>query len=188
MARELKEKDDASRSSQVQKHVYHNTPRADNVHSQYYGNKSHFSAGCSTMQQPAFSQGYAQTPFAWQHPMYQPYQQVPQYLVQSTAVSSPVQPDQQQSSQPQQAKQDNMQDQQTVNSILPSRGHIFATTGGSNQEHESQRARRDYEWRVHIVSPRFTFKQARMVASPNYFRQKMTSKYEIIHTTMLSSQ
>ena len=27
-------------------------------------------------------------------------------------------------------------------------------TGGSNQEHESKRARRDYERRVHTVSPR----------------------------------
>jgi len=52
------------------------------------------------------------------------------------------------------AKQENAQDQQTVNSILPSHGHIFAITGGSNQEHESKRARCDYERRVHIILPR----------------------------------
>ena len=33
-------------------------------------------------------------------------------------------------------------------------GHIFAITGGSNQEHENKRARREFERRVHTVSPR----------------------------------
>jgi hypothetical protein len=37
---------------------------------------------------------------------------------------------------------------------LPSQGHIFAITGGSNQEHENKRARREFERRVHTVSPR----------------------------------
>ena len=35
-----------------------------------------------------------------------------------------------------------------MNNILPSQGHIFAITGGSNQVHESKRARKDHERRV----------------------------------------
>ena len=68
-------------------------------------------------------------------------------------MSLPVQQEQQQSSQPQLAKQENVQEQQAVN-ILPSQGHIFAITDGSNQEHENKRARKDYERRAHTISPR----------------------------------
>ncbi|CAD6257622.1 unnamed protein product [Miscanthus lutarioriparius] len=32
--------------------------------------------------------------------------------------------------------------------------HIFTITGGSNQEHENKRARREFERRVHTISPR----------------------------------
>ena len=41
-----------------------------------------------------------------------------------------------------------------MNNILPSRGHIFAIAGGSNQEHENKRAIREFERIVHTVSPR----------------------------------
>ena len=46
------------------------------------------------------------------------------------------------------------QENSKVNSILPSSGDIYAITGGSNLEHESKRARREYQRRVHTVSPR----------------------------------
>jgi hypothetical protein len=58
-------------------------------------------------------------------------------------MSSPVQQKQQQSSQPQLAKQENAQEQQAINNILPSQGHIFAITDRSNQEHKNKRARKD---------------------------------------------
>jgi hypothetical protein len=41
-----------------------------------------------------------------------------------------------------------------VNSIFPSQGHIFTIIGGSNQEDESKRSKRDYEQRAHTVSIR----------------------------------
>lgn len=123
------------------------------------------------MHQPGFSQGYVQTLFACQHPAYPAYQQFHQYPTQSVVVSSPVQPEQQWSSQPHQAKQEGTQDQQTVNSIFPSHGHIFAITGGSNQEHDSKRARRDYERRVHTVSPRLPLNRPAWSLVPSTFNE-----------------
>lgn len=102
-------------------------PRAENMHNQFYS-QPFLSTRSSAMHQPSFSQGYIQTPFARQHPAYPPYQQFTQYPTQSVVVSSPVQPDQQQSSHPHQTKQENAQDQHTGNNILPSHGHIFAIT------------------------------------------------------------
>jgi len=154
MVKELKEKDEASRSSEVSKHIYHNAKCVDGMHGQYYGSQSYYPQGYGLVQHQTFSQGQAQPPFAWQQQAYQPYQQAPQYPLESVVVSSPLQPEQQQSSQQQQAKLDNTHENQAVNSILPSRGHIFAITGGSNQEHESKRAKRDFERRVHTASPR----------------------------------
>jgi hypothetical protein len=51
-------------------------------------------------------------------------------------------------------KQENTQEHQAVNNILPSQGHIFTITGGSNQEHENKRDIREFERRVHTISPR----------------------------------
>jgi hypothetical protein len=42
MAKELKEKDEASRSSEASKHIYHNAPRVDGMHGQYYGSQSYY--------------------------------------------------------------------------------------------------------------------------------------------------
>jgi hypothetical protein len=77
MAKELKERDETSRGSEAPKYIYHNAPRLDNSHSQFYGAQSHYPTGCGPMQQPAFSQNQTQPPFAWQHQVYQPYQQLP---------------------------------------------------------------------------------------------------------------
>ena len=82
------------------------------------------------------------------------YQHFAQHQGHSATVSSPVRQEQQQSSKPQLAKQENAQEHQALNNILPSQGHIFAIIGGSNQEHENKRAREDYERRVHTVSPK----------------------------------
>jgi hypothetical protein len=92
---------------------------------------------------------------------------------------------QQQSSQQQQAKQDNTHENQAVNSILPSRGQII--TGGSNQEHESKRARRDYNQRVHTMSLRLPLNQPAWSLLPITFK-KMISSYATTPIPMPSSQ
>jgi hypothetical protein len=102
---------------------------------------------------PSFSHGYSQHPYAWQQQAFLMYQHFTQQPGHSAAATSLVQQEQQYSSQPQSAKQESAQEHQVVN-ILPSQGHIFAITGGSSQEHENKRARREFERRVHTVSPR----------------------------------
>lgn len=86
--------------------------------------------------------------------MYQPIQQYHQYPTQSNVVSSSVHPEQPQNSQAVPIPQESAKETQPTSNPLPSHGHIFAITGGSNQEHESKRDRRDYERRVHTVTPR----------------------------------
>jgi len=63
MARELKEKDDVSRSSETPKHIFHNTPCGENTHKQFYS-QPFLLAASNAMHQPSFSQGHVQTPFA----------------------------------------------------------------------------------------------------------------------------
>lgn len=152
-AKELKQKDKASRNSEAPEHIFHNTLYADSTSSRYYS-LQFFLAGAGGLQQQSYHQGYMHPPLPWYHTSFPHQQQYGQYPTHLAVVSSPALPEQQQSSQPNQAKPEKTHDQNVVINILPSRGHIFAITGRSNQEHESKRARRDYERRVHTISPR----------------------------------
>ena len=140
MARELKEKDEAAKSSKTSNHVFHNTTH-EMINNQGYGSP-YLVTSSNTLQHSGFSHGYNQHPYIWQQPTFPVYQHFAQHPAHSTTVSSPVRQEQQQSSKPQLAKQENAQEHQALNNILPSQGHIFAIIGGSNQEHENKRAER----------------------------------------------
>ena len=132
--------------------MFHNTAHEIVINLGY--SSKYLSANSSAFQHPTFSHEYNQHPYIWLQPPFPVYQCFTQIPGRSIVASSPVQQEQQHSSQPQPAKKENTQEHQAVNNILPSQGHIFAITDGSNQEHENKRARRDYERRVHTVLPR----------------------------------
>jgi hypothetical protein len=73
MAKEQKEKDDASRSSETPKHVFHNASSAGSSHNQPH-NQPFFPVESSFAYQTNLSQGLVQAPFAWHLPAYSPYQ------------------------------------------------------------------------------------------------------------------
>ena len=179
MARELKEKHEATRSSETSNHVFHNTGH-EIVNNQDY--ISHYlSTNSSAFQHPTFSHEYSQHLYIWLQPPFPVYQHFTQIPGQSTVASSPVQQEQQHSSQPQPTKQENTQEHQAVNNILPSQGHIFAITGGSNQEHENKRARREYERRVHTVSPRVPLNRPAWFMVPITFDENVIQVRDFPH-------
>lgn len=72
MAEEEKERDNASRSSEAPKHVYHNKSSAESSHNQSY-NQLFFPARSSPAYQMNLSWGLVQAPFAWHLSAYSPY-------------------------------------------------------------------------------------------------------------------
>jgi hypothetical protein len=104
MARELKEKDEAVKSSETSNHVFHNTNR-EMVNNQGSTNP-YMVTSSNAPQYPNFSHGYNQHPYIWQQPAFLVYQHFAQHPGHSAAVFSLVQQEQQQSSQPQPAKQE----------------------------------------------------------------------------------
>jgi len=103
MARELQEKDEAARSSETSNHVFHNTGHKT-VNNQGYS--SHYSStNSSAFQHPTFSHEYNQHPYIWLQPPFPVYQCFTQIPGRSIVASSPVQQEQQHSSEPQPTKQ-----------------------------------------------------------------------------------
>jgi hypothetical protein len=92
MARELKEKDDAARSSEAPKHVIHNA-NCESAPSQLF-NHPYMLPNNNTFQHPSYSQGYVQSPYVWQQPAYLMYQHFAQHPVQLAVVSLPAQQEQ----------------------------------------------------------------------------------------------
>ena len=72
MARELKEKDEAARSSETSNHVFHNTGR-ETVNNQGYSNH-YLLANNNAFLHPTFSHGYNQHPYIWQQLPFLVYQ------------------------------------------------------------------------------------------------------------------
>jgi hypothetical protein len=72
MARELKEKDEAVKSSETSNHVFHNTNR-EMINNQGYG--GHYMVTSSyAPQHPSFLHGHNQHPYIWQQPAFLVYQ------------------------------------------------------------------------------------------------------------------
>ena len=69
-----------------------------------------------------------------------------------------------------------------MNNILPSQGHIFAITGGSNQEHENKRVRKDFERSVHTVSPRVPLNRPAWSMVPITFDESDFQARDFPHT------
>jgi hypothetical protein len=152
MAKELKEKDEARKRSEGPGHVFHNAScemvtgqGPYNIYVTPVHTPLNFQATCT---------GTANTHMFGNNKTYPTYQHFAQPPRHSVAANSLARQEQQHSSQPQPANLDVAQEHQIMNTILLSQGHIFTITGGSNQEHESKRARRSFERRVHTVSPR----------------------------------
>jgi len=90
---------------QTSNHVFHNTNR-EMVNKQGYISP-YMATSNNAPQYPSFSHGYNQHPYIWQQPVYQHFAQHPEH---SAAVSSLVQQEQQQSTQPQPIMQENAQE------------------------------------------------------------------------------
>jgi hypothetical protein len=137
MARERKDKDEAAKSSETSNHIFHNTGRetAKQGFNNHYSltNKRRFpSPHLFTRIQPASVHLAPAT-----------ISNIPAFHSAPRAISGRIL-----------ASSESALEYQVVNNIVPSQGHIFAITGGSNQEHGNKRARKEFERRVHTVSPR----------------------------------
>lgn len=155
MAKEQRMKDEAARNAEPPKHVFYSTS---------YASPQTSSSAFQQYSLPAQQTGYAyssyQNPYVWQLPPSNNYPAA-SHLARQTVAPAPAQQSgaehlQQQQPNTQQVvpKQENNQELQVVNTVMPTNGHIYAITGGSNLEHESKRARKDYQRRVLTVSPR----------------------------------
>jgi hypothetical protein len=71
MARELKEKDKAMKSSEASNHVFHNTSR-EMINNQGYGSP-YMATNSYAPQHPSFSHGYNQHSYIWQQPTFSTY-------------------------------------------------------------------------------------------------------------------
>lgn len=119
MAKEQKEKDDASRTSEAPKHVFHNSSSASRADNKLFG-QQFYTAGSNSTHLANPSPSLIPTPFTCQLPAYPPHQQFHQYPSQSNVVFSAAQPDQQQTSQAALAHQENTKELQPSSSVLPS--------------------------------------------------------------------
>jgi hypothetical protein len=72
MARELKPKEEAVKSSETSNHVFHNTSR-EMVNNQGYGNP-YVATSSNAFQYPSFLHGYNQHPYILQQPAFPVYQ------------------------------------------------------------------------------------------------------------------
>jgi len=89
MARELKEKDEATKRSETSNHVFHNT-NCEMVNNQGYASP-YMVTSSNAAQYPSFLHGYTKHPYIWQQPAFPVYQHFTQHPGHSTAMSSPVQ-------------------------------------------------------------------------------------------------
>lgn len=123
----------------------------------------------------------AQGPFAWQFAY--PTQQ---YSASSHSASAAAplssNTDQPACSTPAGAPQESSRELQIVNMVLPSKGHIFATTGGSNQEHMSKRAKKDHQRRVLTVTPRVPLNRPAWSTVPITFDESDFQVRDFPHT------
>lgn len=71
---------------------------------------------------------------------------------------------------------------QIVNTVLPSKGHIFAITGCSNQEHECKRAKKDHQRRVLTVVPRVPLNRPAWTTVPISFDEDDFQVRDFPHT------
>jgi hypothetical protein len=101
MVKELKEKDEAGKSSEGPGHVFHNASREMVTGQGPYNIYSTPSAHAP--QHSSYSHRYGQHPYVWQHQAYPTYQHFAQPPGHSVAANSSARQEQQHSSQPQPA-------------------------------------------------------------------------------------
>lgn len=155
MEREFKDNKDFKSKEATPKHIFHNSNHTESGASASYYPVYH-SINTQDVHLSTVAASFGQARNQWKStypaPNFQFYP-IPHY---NARVASAAPQEQQLSSQPQQPapKPKTQPKIQNVNHIQPTLGHIYAITGGLNQEHESKRARRDYQQRVFNVSPR----------------------------------
>ena len=96
MARELKEKDEATKSSETSNHVFYNTSR-EMVNNQGY-DSPYMATDSYAPQHPSFLHGYNQHSYIWQQPAFPVYQHFAHHPGHLATVFLLVQQEQQQSS------------------------------------------------------------------------------------------
>lgn len=97
-------------------------------------------------------------------------------------MSSPSNADQPTSSTPVGTLQESSRELQIVNTVLPSKGHIFAITGGSNQEHVSKNTKKDHQRRVLTVMPRVPLNRPAWSTVPITFDESDFQVHDFPHT------